>query len=165
MQIRTLDSHDAALYRNLRLQGLQAHPEAFSSSYEEEQAYTLDHFESRLRNPDLYTYGAFFNGQLVGVVTLILEKKIKLKHRTNIVAMYVDMEQRRQGIGKMLMLQAINKAKTMDGIERIYLSVISNNEPAQKLYHSLGFETYGRDRNALKIGGSYVDDELMVLFI
>ncbi len=35
---------------------------------------------------------------------------------------------------------------------------------AKGLYESLGFEVYGRERRALKIGDEYVDEELMVLY-
>jgi ribosomal protein S18 acetylase RimI-like enzyme len=165
MQIRILELNHAAIYRNLRLEALQNHPEAFSSSYEEEKEFPLEKFESRLREQDSFTFGAFDNEQLIGVVTLVLEKKTKLKHRANIAAMYVDPEKRRLGIGKSLMLAAINKAKTMEYIVQIYLTVTSNNEPAKKLYYSLGFETYGKDKRALKIDSTYFDDELMVLFV
>jgi ribosomal protein S18 acetylase RimI-like enzyme len=165
MQIRLLESNHASIYRNLRLEALQTHPEAFSSSYEEEKEFPLEIFESRLKEQDSFTFGAFDNEQLIGAVTLALEKKNKLKHRANIVAMYVDPEKRRFGIGKSLMLEAINKAKTMESIKQIYISVASNNEPAKKLYYSLGFETYGKDKRALKIDSTYFDDDLMVLFV
>jgi ribosomal protein S18 acetylase RimI-like enzyme len=165
MHIRLLESNHAAIYRNLRLEALQSHPEAFSSSYEEEKEIPLEIFESRLKEQHSFTYGAFDNEQLIGVVTLVLEKKNKLKHRANIVAMYVDPQKRRFGIGKSLMLEAINKAKAIEGIVQIYLGVTSNNEPAKKLYYSLGFETYGKDKRALKIDSTYFDDELMVLVV
>jgi ribosomal protein S18 acetylase RimI-like enzyme len=165
MQIRLLESNHAEMYRNLRLEALQSHPAAFISSYEEENEFPLEKFESRLKEQDSFTFGAFDNERLIGVVTLVLEKKNKLKHRANIVAMYVDPEKRRYGIGKSLMQEAINKAKTIEGIVQIYLGVTSNNEPAKKLYYSLGFETYGNDKRALKIDNTYFDDELMVLFV
>jgi ribosomal protein S18 acetylase RimI-like enzyme len=165
LQIRRLESNHAAIYRSLRLEALQGHPEAFGSSYEEEKEFPSETFENRLKEQNSFTFGAFENEKLIGVVTLVLEKKNKLKHRANIVAMYVDPEKRRYGIGKSLMLEAINKAKTIEGIEQIYLVVTSINEPAKKLYYSLGFETYGKDKRALKIENKYFDDELMVLFI
>ena len=37
---------------------------------------------------------------------------------------------------------------------------------ARRLYASFGFETYGREQHATKLpDGSYVDEELMVLFL
>ncbi|WP_316246610.1 GNAT family N-acetyltransferase [Sutcliffiella horikoshii] len=58
---------------------------------------------------------------------------------------------------------AINKAKELEKIEQIYLAVTAGNEPAKRLYTSLGFVTYGIDRNGLKIEDTYFDEELMVL--
>lgn len=165
MEIRLLSSADAAAYKDIRLEGLKANPEAFGSSYEEEKDYPLARTESRLSGQVSYTFGAFSQGKLIGVVTLFLEDKIKLKHRANIVAMYVTKEMRRGGIGKNLMLTAIRKAAELDGIEQVYLAVNASNEPARKLYQSLGFKTYGIDKRALKINGTYYDEELMVLFI
>ncbi|WML44160.1 GNAT family N-acetyltransferase [Neobacillus sp. PS3-40] len=165
MEIKILKPNSAEMYRRIRLKALQSNPEVFSSSYDEEKEYPLEKFESRLKGDESFTFGAFDNEQLVGVVTLVIEKKNKLKHRATIFAMYVYPEKRRAGYGKNLMIEAIKKAKKIERIEQIYLAVVSNNEPAKNLYKSLGFETYGIDKNALKVDNTYFDDELMVLFV
>jgi ribosomal protein S18 acetylase RimI-like enzyme len=102
--------------------------------------------------------------QLIGIVTLVTERRNKLKHRANIAAMYVDPEYRRSGTGKKLLEEAIKKAKELEGIEQIYLSVTSTNEAAIKLYLSLGFTTYGKDIKALKINNRYYDEDLMAIY-
>ncbi|MFC5653600.1 GNAT family N-acetyltransferase [Paenibacillus solisilvae] len=165
MEKKILEPTDAETYRNFRLEALLNHPEAFSSSYEEEKEFSLESFERRLNDDHSFTFGMFDNGQLMGIVTLVLENRLKLQHRAKIVGMYVEPAKRRSGIGKQLMLEAIKKAKESKGVEQIYLSVISNNEPARQLYSSLGFETYGTDQRALKVGNRYLDDELMMLFV
>lgn len=164
MQIRLLHLNDATSYREIRLEALLTHPEAFSSSYEEEKEYSIEKYMNRLKAETTFTFGAFENDQLIGVVTLVLETKNKIRHRANIVAMYVTPEKRRFGIGKNLMLEAINKAKNIEGIEQLYLTVTATNEPAKKLYHSLSFESYGIDKRALRVNETYFDDELMVLY-
>jgi RimJ/RimL family protein N-acetyltransferase len=45
------------------------------------------------------------------------------------------------------------------------LTVVSDNHPAKRLYESLGFETYGVERRALKYNGQYYDEDLMVLWL
>nr|WP_304217101.1 GNAT family N-acetyltransferase [Fredinandcohnia onubensis] len=165
MQIKILETKDAVIYREIRLDGLKANPEAFSSSYEEEKEYPLESFKTRLNFEHIFTFGAFVENKLVGVVTLLLETKIKTKHRANIVAMYVYPENRKSGIGKHLMTAAITKAQKIKEIEQVYLTVTSSNEPAKNLYHSLGFKTYGFDKNGLRIEDKYFDDELMVLVL
>lgn len=165
MKIRVLTSNDAEAYRNLRLMALQNHPEAFSSSFEEEKDRPANIYETRFQSEESFTFGAFENEQLIGNVTLLKETKVKLKHRANILAMYVSPNNRRMGYGKSLIATALKKAKELEGIEQIYLSVEATNEPAKKLYTSFGFETYAKDKNALKIAGSYYDEEHMVLFL
>jgi predicted N-acetyltransferase YhbS len=103
MEIRIFQPNSAEIYRNIRLEALQINPEAFSSSYEEEKEFPLERLESRLKEDESFTFGAFDNEKLLGVVTLVMEKKNKLKHRANIAAMYVYPENRRSGIGKSLM--------------------------------------------------------------
>jgi L-amino acid N-acyltransferase YncA len=46
-------------------------------------------------------------------------------------------------------------------VELIQLSVISENEPARRLYASLGFQEYGVERHGAKYRGKYHDDVLM----
>jgi ribosomal protein S18 acetylase RimI-like enzyme len=102
---------------------------------------------------------------LIGVCTLLKEQKSKLKHRATIVAMFVSPQKRGMGIGKLLMLAAIQKAIELDEIEQINLCVVSSNASAKKLYTSMGFKTFGIESKALKIEGRYFDDEYMVLFL
>ena len=165
MELRRLTATDADDYKIIRLEALKNNPEAFSSSFEEELEYSTEIFEGRLSTEHIYTFGAFVEKRLVGTVTLICETKNKIKHRATIVAMYVLSEQRKSGVGKALMNEAISKAKELKDIEQIYLAVTASNEPAKRLYGSLGFVTYGVDRNGLKIGDTYFDEELMVLMV
>lgn len=165
MEIKILEPKDAVIYREIRLAALKSNPEAFSSSYAEEIDYPLETFENRLTIGHFFTFGAFVDDKLSGVVTLIIETKVKTKHRANIVAMYVRPEMRKSGIGRRLMTEAINKAKEIEEIKQIYLTVTSSNERAKNLYKSLGFRTYGIDKNGLKVDDTYYDDELMVLVL
>jgi ribosomal protein S18 acetylase RimI-like enzyme len=165
MDIRLLKPEDAKEYKKIRLEALQNSPEAFSSSFDEEKGNPVEAYENRLHSAESFTFGAFERDRLMGVTTFLKEKKSKLKHRANIVAMYVSPEKRGMGIGKSLMLAAIQKGKEMEEIEQINLCVVSTNESAKKLYTSLGFKAFGIEKRALKIEGRYFDDEHMVLFL
>ncbi|WP_449620329.1 N-acetyltransferase family protein [Robertmurraya sp. Marseille-Q9965] len=165
MEMKMLESEFAEQYREIRLTALQTNPESFSASYEEESLYPLERFITRLENSHAFTFGAFKEERLVGVVTLVLEQSVKLNHRANIYAMYVLPDYRSNGIGKRLMEQAIEKAKEIDYIEQIYLTVVASNVPAKKLYQSLGFEVFGLDKRALRVEDTYFDEELMVLHL
>lgn len=165
MNIEILDVRHAEAYRQLRLEALEQYPEAFASSYEEEKEFPLERFHRRLAGTDSITLGAWHESELIGSVTLVYERKPKLRHRANIIAMYVKPSHRGSGIGKQLMQQAIQTARSVGNVEQIYLSVMAHNEPAKRLYQALGFEAYGKDWRALKIGQTYYDEELMALFL
>lgn len=163
--IRLLNPLDAGNYLNLRLEALQNNPEAFASSFDEEKDQAVEKYESRFQSEDSYTFGAFEKGKLVGVITLVKEKLIKLSHKANIVAMYVSPEKRGLGIGKALVKEAIIKAGEWDDIEQVYLTVVTTNVTAKKLYISLGFVIFGTEKRALKQDHTYFDEDLMVLFL
>jgi RimJ/RimL family protein N-acetyltransferase len=146
---------------------LKLHPEAFSTSYEE--AITReDPIAQVARNfttEGNFTFGAFENKELIGMVSLLQEKPIKLEHRANIFAMYVTPNKQGLGLGKALLTAAVSKAKAIEAIEKINLSVVASNENAKKLYTKLGFKVFGFEEKALKVNGVYYTDEHMVLYI
>ena len=167
MNIRLLNVADAKDYQTLRLRALQTDPESFGSTYEREVNFPIEAVEERIRHAeDRFVLGAFDDaGLLVGVVRFMRDMDRKSKHKGNIYGMYVAPEVRGQGVGKALMVEALNYVKQFDGVEQIHLQVVSKNEGAKKLYKSLGFETYGIEPRGLKDGDEYFDEELMVLIL
>ncbi|CAM3660230.1 MULTISPECIES: GNAT family N-acetyltransferase [Saccharibacillus] len=165
MEIRLLQPGDAAAYLKLRLEALRLHPEAFGSSYEEERGDTPDKYERRFAAGASFTYGAFVDGRLAGSVTLVPEVRLKLRHRANLVAVYVSERCRRQGAAKALLEAVHEQALELEGLEQLHLGVASTNEAALSLYEGFGFESYGEEKRSLKIEGAYVDERLMVKFL
>ncbi|WP_137791945.1 GNAT family N-acetyltransferase [Bacillus sp. E(2018)] len=167
MNIRLLKPSDARQYWGLRLEALEQNPEAFATSYEEaiQRENPIDGVAKNLTNEGNFTFGAFSNEELVGVVTLLQETPIKLSHRANILAMYVSPKMRGVGVGKELLLEAIEQAKSIKVIEKINLTVVTSNERAKKLYGNLGFKVFGTEIQAFKIDDKYFDEDYMVLFL
>jgi ribosomal protein S18 acetylase RimI-like enzyme len=167
MNIRLLKALDAKSYWDLRLEALKQNPEAFATSYEEaiNRENPIEGVAKNLTNEDNYTFGAFNNTKLVGVVTLLRETSMKLKHRANILAMYVTPKMRGFSVGENLLLEAIKQAKSIGEIEKLNLTVVTTNQSARKLYTKIGFVVFGTEEQALKLNDSYYDEEYMVLFL
>ena len=65
----------------------------------------------------------------------------------------------------MLLAELLQRAQTQPGLERITLNVATRQTAAVRLYSTLGFESFGCERDALKVGDVYVDEEQMVLIL
>jgi RimJ/RimL family protein N-acetyltransferase len=164
MLIRLLEAPDAEIYREIRLDSLKESSESFLTTYEIESERPIEQIRQNLIATDSrFTVGAFINNELVGIVTFVRESNLKINHKGNVYAMYVSPKNRGQGIGKSLMTELVKRAKRISGLEQINLSVISNNNTAKRLYESIGFNKYGTERNALKSGDLYWDDDLMCI--
>ncbi|MER3484256.1 MAG: GNAT family N-acetyltransferase [Meiothermus sp.] len=161
MEIRVLDERDAEVYRELRLEAL-----AFGQSYAEYSAKTPEEVVRQLAPVEghKFTLGAL-QDRLVGAVTLVRYELPKFHHTAAVYAVYVTPASRGRGISKRLMQALIERAQTFEGLEQLVLAVSTHQEAARKLYRSLGFEVWGLEKNALKVGETYTDFEHMVLWL
>jgi RimJ/RimL family protein N-acetyltransferase len=87
----------------------------------------------------------------------------KLAHKGYIWGMFVAASARQQGVGRLLMLEAISMARAVPGLRRLNLSVNANNSAAIRLYESLGFKAFGREEGAMLIDDALHDEVHMSL--
>jgi ribosomal protein S18 acetylase RimI-like enzyme len=161
--IRRIRPEEAEAFWALRLRALEEHPEAFGASLEEDSALPMETVRARLAGGGQVVVGAFDGPRLVGMLGLYREARQKLAHKAHVWGMYVAPEVRSRGLGRRLLTAIIEEGRRMPGVELLQLVVVAGNTPAQSLYRALGFQTYGVEPRAMKIGGAYVDEELMVL--
>ena len=158
VQIRLLAATDAARYRDIRLEGLEQNPEAFGSTFGQENGKPLSWFEERIAQTDIF--GAFVEDELLGVAGYLTEEGPKHRHKGILWGMFVRAIARNSGLAKRLVADVIGHAS--EQVEQVKLSVVSENQAARRLYASHGFVEYGREIRALNQEGRYYDELLMV---
>jgi RimJ/RimL family protein N-acetyltransferase len=157
---------DIAQYWQVRNQGLKEFPDAFTTSYEEGVATAPEKLAKRFGgdNSDDFVIGAFSEtDKLLGCTGFEREMRAKQRHKGKVIGMYVTPDARGTGLGRKILAALLHEAKQLDGLEQIILSVTHSNEGARALYISMGFVTFGIERNAIKVGQNYYDKELMAL--
>ena len=161
LQIRRLETSDAALYRDIRLEALKGNPEAFASTFERENAQPLSWFEAVVGRTDIF--GAFLDGVLVGIAGYAAQEGSKQAHKGLLWGMYVRTAARNLDLGKRLVAAVLDHA---DGrVEMVQLTVVNENKAACRLYGVMGFVEYGYEKRALKQDDRYYDEVLMVKFL
>jgi RimJ/RimL family protein N-acetyltransferase len=145
---------------------LQEHPDAFTSSFEEERGKPLAAMAERI-GADSHdrVFGAFVAGELAGMVGLGREPRAKGRHKAVVFGMYVAPEHGRRGIGAALLRRAIDEARAQPGLEQLVLTVTETNLAARTLYEKSGFRSFGIEPRAIRAGGAFFDKNHMILYL
>jgi ribosomal protein S18 acetylase RimI-like enzyme len=152
MRIAQLNFSDAPCYRDLMLEAYEQAADAFTSTTEERAREPLTWWEKRIASADglSESFGAFAAGSLVGTVALEYSAKPKTRHSALIIGMYVRPAHRRSGAARALMHAAIQAATTRPEVQSLRLTVTEGNEPAIRLYESVGFVAWGTEPFAIR---------------
>jgi len=167
LSIRLLTPHDASAYCSLRLRALIDHPEAFTSSAEEEAGKPLSWTEARLtadagKAHDLFL-GAFLDDRLIGMVGLQGRYRPKERHNATVVGLFVAPEAGGRGVGLALMRDLLARAQAQPDLMQLDLTVTGGNDAAQNLYARCGFTVFGVLPRAIQVGGRYYAKVHMVM--
>lgn len=152
----------------MRQRGLAEHPEAFTSSAEEEAA-SRERVAKRLardpRAPHDVVLGAFDGDTLVGVIGMSVDPRAKVRHRGHVFGMYVAGAHTRGGIGMRLVDALIAHARGCDGLDSLVLTVTAGNDGARRLYQRAGFAAFGCEPGAIRVAGRPYDKLHMIRWL
>ena len=165
MEIRLFTEQDAQVLWDLRMLALETDPWSFVDSPEELRTISVEEFATRLRsdNAENFIVGAFEQHAAVGMVGCYQEAPLKRRHKAWIWGVFVNPAARGRGIARCLMQAAIGRAKAIDGVDMVMLTVSVDQPAPRKLYESLGFRSIGVEPKGIKIGNQHHDEEHMVL--
>jgi RimJ/RimL family protein N-acetyltransferase len=156
---RLLPEH-APRYRALMLEAYRIEPDAFTSTHAERAAQPAGWWAWRLApgdDGDERVFGAWRDGALVGAVGWQRNRRERTAHKALLFGMYVDAAARRCGAGRALAAAVLADAAATPGLLLVQLTVSAGNEPARRLYQSLGFEAFGVEPMATRHGERFVD--------
>lgn len=158
VEIRRLTVDDLDLFRDIRAEALWTHPQTFGSAEEDEGGEAmLAAYRHWLSGAIL---GAFGRGNLIGVAGFYASPTRRSQHRGHIFTVYVRENGRGKGVGDRLIKELLAHAKAR--VEQVHLEVLLEATAAIRTYERNGFEVYGTDPCAVRIGDVTYDKYLMV---
>jgi RimJ/RimL family protein N-acetyltransferase len=164
VHIRPTRTEDAAAYRALRLEGLQAHPEAFGAEYATNAARPIEYWRERMHSGAGGKHGitcvADAAGELIGMTALVRNDGAKMQHAGAIFSAYTRADWRGTGVADALLEACVAYAREL-GLRLVRLGVVTTNASAIRLYQRCGFTVYGVEPEVLYVNGIYYDELLM----
>ena len=149
---------DANAMREIRLEMLRLHPEAFAADLETEQAMSVADFATRAASSA--TFGGYVGDALAGSVVFVRPERKKIAHTGMLAAMYVRAAYRGSGVADALIESVIDHAIGL--VEQIELTVNAENQRAIGLYQRHGFAAFGLKPRSIRVGGKIYDEVLMM---
>ncbi len=101
--------------------------------------------------------------ELAGLIGFTRYEKPKRRHRGLVWGVYVSPEARGRQVAKQLLTETIRRARAMEGLERITLTVSHHASAARALYTAAGFVEFGREPGASRTGEVAMDEIYMLL--
>src|SRR5215218_3943895 len=149
--------------RAIRLEALRSEPAAFSSSYEETLSRSDEHWQQRLANDHSVHLLARARSRPIGMVGGYLGSDEGDESVAVVFGMYVASEHRGKGVGRLLLTSLIDRLSAFPRITTIRLGVTETQEPARRLYESVGFQVVGKAEEGIVVDDQQYDELIMEL--
>jgi GNAT superfamily N-acetyltransferase len=156
--IRILIPDDWASWRALRVEMLRDAPVSFHADLSEVEHWGEAEWRESIRPLPDARFGLFHDGALAGSACFFREKAVKLRHKGWMTAVYVAPELRGEGWGRRLTRAVIEHAR-----QHVDVLLTGASRAGAPVYKAEGFETYGIERDASRVNGKSIDDELMAI--
>lgn len=141
MEIERIGPEAWARFRAVRLQALRDAPDAFGSTWAEEECRPPDAWRAGLEVPTRATWLARAGDADVGIV--VADRYAAKREAAGLFGMWVHRTQRGQGVGDRLVEVVVAWAREQ-GYRRLLLDVGDYNLWARRLYLRHGFVATGR---------------------
>ncbi len=159
--VRQGQESDAQAYRELRLEALRNHPEAFSSDFAENEKRPMSSWVERLRSlgKETMIFFAVHENELVGTCGIYREESPKTKHSGTIFGAYVRPAWHGAGIADEMIAACIKWARQHE-MKIVKLGVVTTNTAAIRCYERCGFSSFGTEPQAI-----YANDRMYDLLL
>jgi ribosomal protein S18 acetylase RimI-like enzyme len=135
--VRTLGGDDWQIYRQLRLAALQEAPQAFVSTYSDEQAYDADFWQQRMARARRLV-AEIGHGSSIEHAGIVSVGQAERPEVGDLYGLWVAPEHRGAGVAMQLVQGAAERAR-IDGLRWITLWVATENGRAVAFFSSVGF--------------------------
>jgi len=125
--------------RDIRLSALRESPDAFLSTYEQEQDYSERQWRAEFARGD-WNVG-LIEGRPVSLLGVTRESSTP-EQECYLEYLWVSPECRRSGVARTMLTAIIERLRT-SGMTTVFLWVLDGNEPAKRLYEHCGFTSTG----------------------
>jgi RimJ/RimL family protein N-acetyltransferase len=160
--VRPFRPDEAATLKTIRLEALADSPPAFAERLDVALAMGGEDFTEVLSAGAVW--GAFQGERCVAMAGLERHRGTNVEHKATVWGVYVAPSARGAGTAESLFHAIIGHARAV-GVEVLELGVGDFNLRARRFYARMGFETYGLERRAVKLGERYIDEVLMALLL
>lgn len=154
-----------AKYKIIRLEALKNNPEAFATTYEEALKISDDEWKQKLekaqnKNGNWLLF-AKSDKEIVGMIWAYRESNSRVSHIVNIFWFYVHSDCRWLWVGKSLFWEMLDLLENTAWVEKMKLSVITQNTQAIELYKKFWFQIVWELKNELKSKHIYFDEYIL----
>ncbi|WP_063913490.1 GNAT family N-acetyltransferase [Pseudomonas sp. p21] len=134
MDVRSTETKDWMLLKQVRLAALLDTPTAFGVSYQTAAAYNDEQWKERASSAGTEFWLAFEQDRPVGMIGAAVSSA----NRFNLIGMWVEPAARGSGAAAQL-VEAVKARATVKGFDRVFLDASPDNARASNFYLKQGF--------------------------